>query len=184
MTLKILWGITGCGDKLEETVNIMKKLQKKYGLDVRVALSENGEIVVRMYNLWQSLQENFKKVMIERGPNAPFLVAPLQTGKYDFFLICPATANTTAKIAHGIADSLISNCTSQAIKAGTKVYIYPVDQKPGKITTVLPDGEKLTLTIRKIDVENADKLKRMREISVLSQPEDIEEIIKEYLSRQ
>jgi archaeoflavoprotein AfpA len=184
MTLKILWGITGCGDKLEETVNIMKKLQKKHNLDVRVVLSKNGEIVVRMYKLWQSLQENFKQVMIERGPNAPFLVAPLQTGKYDFFLICPATANTTAKIAHGIADSLISNCASQALKAGTKVYIYPVDQKPGKITTVLPDGEKLTLTIRKIDVENAEKLKRMREITVLSQPEDIEEIIKKHLIKQ
>jgi len=184
MTLKILWGITGCGDKLEETVNIMKKLQKKHNLDVRAALSKNGEIVVRMYNLWQSLQENFKKVMIERGPNAPFLVAPLQTGKYDFFLICPATANTTAKIAHGIADSLISNCASQALKAGTKVYIYPVDQKPGKITTVLPDGEKMTLTIRKIDVENAEKLKRMKGITVLSQPEDIEEIIKKHLIKQ
>jgi archaeoflavoprotein AfpA len=184
MTLKILWGITGCGDKLEETVNIMKKLQKKHNLDVRVALSKNGEIVVRMYKLWQSLQENFKKVMIERGPNAPFLVAPLQTGKYDFFLICPATANTTAKIAHGIADSLISNCASQTLKAGTKVYIYPVDQKPGKITTVLPDGEKLTLTIRKIDVKNAEKLKRMRGITVLSQPEDIEEIIKKHLIKQ
>jgi archaeoflavoprotein AfpA len=184
MTLKILWGITGCGDKLEETVNIMKKLQKKHNLDVRIALSKNGEIVVRMYKLWQSLQENFKKVMIERGPNAPFLVAPLQTGKYDFFLICPATANTTAKIAHGIADSLISNCASQALKAGTKVYIYPVDQKPGKITTVLPDGEKLTLTIRKIDVKNAEKLKRMRGITVLSQPEDIEEIIKKHLIKQ
>jgi archaeoflavoprotein AfpA len=184
MTLKILWGITGCGDKLEETVHIMKKLQKKHNIDVRVTLSKNGEIVVRMYNLWQSLQENFKKVMIERGPNAPFLVAPLQIGKYDFFLICPATANTTAKIAHGIADSLISNCASQALKAGTKVYIYPVDQKPGKITTVLPNGEKLTLTIRKIDVENAEKLKRMMGIAVLSQPEDIEEIIKEYLIKQ
>jgi archaeoflavoprotein AfpA len=184
MTLKILWGITGCGDKLEETVNIMKKLQKKHNLDVRVALSKNGEIVVRIYNFWQLLQENFKKVMIERGPNAPFLVAPLQTGKYDFFLICPATANTTAKIAHGIADSLISNCASQALKAGTKVYIYPVDQKPGKITTVLPDGEKLTLTTRKIDVKNAEKLKRMRGITVLSQPEDIEEIIKKHLIKQ
>lgn len=178
MTLKILWGITGCGDKLEETVNIMKKLQKKHNLDVRVVLSKNGEIVVRMYKLWRSLQDNFNKVMIERGPNAPFLVAPLQTGKYDFFLICPATANTTAKIAHGIADSLISNCASQALKAGTKVYIYPVDQKSGKITTVLPDGEKLTLTIREIDVENAERLKRMKGITVISKPEDIEEIIK------
>ena len=75
MTLRILWGITGCGDKLEETVNIMKELQKKYDLDVTVVLSINGEMVVRMYKLWQTLEANFKKVLIERGPNAPFLVA-------------------------------------------------------------------------------------------------------------
>jgi archaeoflavoprotein AfpA len=184
MALKILWGITGCGDKLEETVNIMRKLQHKYDLDVRVVLSKNGEMVIRMYKLWRLLQDNFKEVLIERGPNAPFLAGPLQKGKYDFFLICPATANTTAKIAHGIADSLISNCASQALKAGNKVYIYPADQKPGKITTVLPDGEKLTLTIREIDVENAERLKRMQGITVLSQPEEIEEIIKKHLIKQ
>ncbi len=79
---------------------------------------------------------------------------------------------------------MISNCASQALKAGTKVYIYPVDQKPGKITTVLPNGEKLTLTIREIDVENVEKLKGIMGITVLSQPEDIEEIIKEYLIKK
>ncbi len=182
MTLRILWGITGCGDKLEETVNIMKELQKKYDLDVTVVLSINGEMVVRMYKLWQTLEANFKKVLIERGPNAPFLVAPLQKGEYAFFLICPVTSNTTAKIAHEVSDSLISNCASQGLKAGNKVYIYPADQKPGKIDTVLPDGKKLTLTMREIDVENAERLKRMEGIAVLSQPEDIEKIIKDHLT--
>ena len=181
VTLRILWGITGCGDKLEETVNIMRELRKKYDLEVTVVLSTNGEIVVRMYNLWQSLQDNFRKVLVEKGPNAPFLVAPIQKGEYAFFLICPATANTTAKIAYGIADSLISNCASQGLKAGNRVYIYPADQKPGKIDTVLPDGKKLTLTMRDIDVENAEKLKRMKGITVISQPEDIEKIVKEYM---
>jgi archaeoflavoprotein AfpA len=182
MTLKILWGITGCGDKLEETLSIMEEVQKKYNLEVTVVLSKNGKMVVRMYNLWQKLQDDFKKVLIEIGPNSPFLVSRLQKGKYAFFIICPATANTTAKIAHGIADSLISNCASQAIKAGNKVYIHPVDQKLGKVTTVLPDGKKLSLTMRDIDVENAERLKRMDGITVISQPEDIEEIIKKHLS--
>ncbi len=180
MNLRILWGITGCGDKLEESVNIMIDLKKRYDLEVTVVLSINGEMVVRMYNLWQSIKGNFRKVLIEKGPNDPFLVAPLQKGEYVFFLVCPATANVTAKIAHGIADSLISNCVSQGLKAGNKVYIYPVDQKPGKIVTVLPDGKKLTLSMRDIDIENAEKLKRMKGITVISQPKDIEKIVKDY----
>jgi archaeoflavoprotein AfpA len=178
MTMKILWGITGCGDKLEETISIMQELQKKHNLDVTIALSKNGKICVNMYNIWQSLQDISKKIFVERGPNTPFLVGPLQKGKYDFFIICPATANTTAKIAHGIADSLISNCASQAIKAGIKVHIYPADQKRGKIDTILPGGKKLTLTMREIDLENTERLKRMKGITVIPELEEIEKMIK------
>lgn len=38
--LKIAWGITGCGDKLPEVVEIMKKLKNKYNLDVDIYLSK------------------------------------------------------------------------------------------------------------------------------------------------
>ena len=127
MTLKILWAITGSGDKIEETVNIMKTLQKKYSPKITVILSKNGEIVVRIYNLLDSLKSSFGELLVEKGPNIPFIAGALQTGKFDLFLVCPATANTTAKIAHGIADSLISNCVSQALKANQEVFIYPVD---------------------------------------------------------
>lgn len=175
--MKILWGITGSGDKLAETVTTMKKLQRKHDLDIRVALSKDGEKVIQMYGLWKPLKEEFKEVLVEKGPNDPFLIGALQTGKYDLFLVCPATANTTAKIAHGIADSLISNCVSQALKANQRVYIYPVDQKPGKITTILPNGKKLTLTIRKTDLANVAKLKKMTGITVLSSLQDIERAI-------
>jgi len=180
MRLKILWGITGSGDKLSDTVNLMLKLKKKYDLDIKVALSENGKKVVRIYGLWRKLEDNFETV-VEKGPNSPFLVGGLQTGKYDLFIVCPATANTTAKIAHGIADSLISNCVSQALKASRRVYIYPVDQKPGRTITILPDGKELVLTIREIDVRNSQKLKRMRGITVISVLTDIEGIVRKHL---
>ncbi len=182
-TLKILWAITGSGDKIEDTINKMSHLQKKYDLDIRVALSKNGEKVARIYEVWEQLENASKEVLVERGPNEPWLAGPLQMGKYDIFLVCPATANTTAKIAHGIADSLISNCVSQALKAKREVYIYPVDQKPGEITTILPDGKELTLAIRDVDLENSEKLKRMKGITVISQLEDIEGMIKKHLTR-
>lgn len=181
--MKILWGITGSGDKIEETVGIIQRLQEKYDLDIRVALSKNGEKVAHMYEVWEQLQNGSEEVLVERGPNEPWLAGPLQTGKYDIFLVCPATANTTAKIAHGIADSLISNCVSQALKANREVYIYPVDQEPGETTTILPNGKELTLTMREVDLENSEKLKRMKGITVISHLEDIEEITKKHLTK-
>lgn len=182
--MKILWGITGSGDKLEDTVNIMKHVQSEPTIDIRVAVSKSGEMVIRMYGLWETLQKSFSKVFIEKGPNSPFLAAELQTGKYDLFIVCPTSANTTAKIAHGVADSLISNCVSQALKTDQKVFIYPVDQKPGVITTLLPNGQELTLRTRMIDVKNAKRLKEMRGITVLSQPEEIQEIINEAIGHR
>lgn len=182
--MKVLWGITGSGDRIEDTVNIMLMLQRKYDLDIRAALSKNGERVARMYEVWDQLKDCSKEVLVEKGPNEPWLAGPLQMGKYDIFLVCPATANTTAKIAHGIADSLISNCVAQALKANREVYIYPVDQAPGKTTTILPGGKQLTLTIRDVDVENSEKLKRMKGITVISQLGDIEGIIERHLAEQ
>jgi len=98
-------------------------------------------------------------------------------GRYDFVLIAPATANTVAKIAHGIADTLVTNAAAQAMKVDVPVYIFPVDQKEGEIITKLPDGRSLKLRIRKEDVANVDKLRRMRGITVLGEVQEIEEVL-------
>ncbi len=180
MTLKIAWGITGCGDYLAESVDVMKILRKKHDLAVDVILSKAGEMVVTRYKLWGEISQNFDSVFIEITPNTPFLIGPLQLGKYDFLLICPATANTTAKIAHGIADSLLTNCAAQAMKAGIHVYIFPVDQKRGTVVTTLPNKKTISLNMRDVDVKNAEKLKRMKGITVLSSPKDIEQVVSEF----
>ncbi|NIN53183.1 MAG: archaeoflavoprotein AfpA [Nitrososphaeria archaeon] len=177
MTLKIAWGITGSGDHLAESVKVMEDLKKKHRLDINIILSRAGEMVVTWYKLWDQIKQNFDKVFIESTANTPFLIGPLQLGQYDLLLICPATANTTAKIAHGIADSLLTNCVAQAMKAGIHVYIFPVDQRVGEVITSLPSGKKLSLRMRDVDVENAERLKRMKGITVLASPNDIEEAL-------
>ena len=58
------------------------------------------------------------------------------------------------------------------------VYIFPVDQKEGEIITKLPNGRDLKLRMRKEDVENVEKLRRMRGITVLSRIEEIEDVVK------
>ncbi len=179
--IKIAWGITGAGDILKETVDLMIELQKKYDVEIVPVLSKNGEMVLKMYKLHDRLVSSFPKIKVESGPNVPFIAGPLQAGAYKFMVVCPATANTTAKIAHGIADSLITNAVAQATKGGTQVYIYPVDQRMGSLTTKIPDGSRLTITVRKVDVDNANKLREIENITVLGHPREIEDVVKKCL---
>ena len=175
---RIAWGITGSGDKIRESVTLMKELARKYNLEVHVYLSREGEVVLKFYKLLDEIKASFPKVALEKGPNAPFLSGKLQVGRYSLFVIAPATANTVAKIAYGIADTLITNSVAQAVKGDVPVYIFPVDQTEGELITKLHDGRDLKLRIRRIDVENVERLRRMEGITVLSQLEELEDVVR------
>jgi archaeoflavoprotein AfpA len=176
--LKVAWGVTGSGDFMKKSLDVMKCLSHKYDVRIDVFLSREGEIVLKFYKLMQDVKERFEKVYTEQGPNIPFLSGKLQIGKYNAFIICPATANTVAKLAHGIADSLITNSAAQAMKVDVPVYIFPVDQKPGEVVTTLPDGSDLKIRIRDVDVKNVQILKDMRGITVLEHLEEVENVVK------
>jgi len=120
-------------------------------------------------------------VSVEHGANSPFIAGQRQMGKFDLFLVCPMSANTAAKIAYGIADSLLTNGVAQAAKAKIPIYIYPADQSEGAVTTILPDGKELTLYMRDVDIENADRLKRMQGITVLESIREIEGVVKGHI---
>lgn len=178
MSLKIAWGITGAGDIISNNISFMKDLMKRYDLDIHVFLSREGEVVLKFYKLLDEVKNSFAKVSVEKGPNYPFLAGRLQTGVYDLFIISPATANTVAKIACCIADSLITNAAAQAMKVNLPVYILPVDQKEGSLVTKLPNGKDLVVRVRKEDVEMVDRLRNMEGITVLSNLSEIEDVIK------
>ncbi len=184
MTLKIAWGITGCGDYLEYCFDLMKDAAKEHDLAVNVFLSKAGEMVVKWYKLFSELKASFPRIYIEKSPNIPFLVGDLQLGKYDFLLIMPSTSNTVGKIAAGISDTLLSNAAAQAMKAKVPVYIFPADQKKGEITTDLPGGKKLTLTMRDVDIDAVEKLRKMPGITVLGHPDEMREIIRKHIEKK
>ena len=177
---KVAWGISGSGDKLAETVDIMIRVKKEYAneVDIRVYLSKAGEQVIRWYKLNEKLNGSFERVLVEANSNSPFLAGDLQTGKFAFLLIAPATSNTVAKIANGITDSLLTNSAIMALKGFTSVYIMPVDFREGSIMTKLPDGKDWKVRVRKEDAENAQKLKTMKGITVLEKPEEILEVFR------
>ncbi len=173
----MLWGITGTGFLLQESIDLMKEIQEDYGVKLTVILSKEGAAVVKWYKKWLALTEVAEKVQIEKTPNIPFYAGPLQLGKFDFFLCCPVSANTVAKIVYGIADTLITNCVAQAIKGGQIAYIFPSDQDTEPIVTSRPDGSPLVLKIRDIELENNRKLKTMEGIHVISEFSEIKTLI-------
>lgn len=175
--LDLLWGITGTGYVLQESIDLMRELQEDFDVKLTVILSKEGAAVVKWYKKWLALTEVVEKVKIEKTPNIPFYAGPLQLGKFDFFLCCPVSANTVAKIVHGIADTLITNCVAQAIKGGQIAYIFPSDQDIEPIVTSRPDGFPLVLKIRDIELENIRKLKNMEGIEVISDFQEIKRLI-------
>ncbi len=181
---KIAWGITGSGDRIVETVEVMTELQKAYDdvVDVRVFVSKAGEQVIKYYKLFNTLEKNFDKVWVEINANSPFLAGQLQVRRYEFLLLAPATSNTVAKIALGLADSLLSNAAIMSQKAFVPTYIMPCDYKPGIITTILPDGSKMKLRIRREDAEHVERLRQMEDVFVIETPQEISAIFEKYLS--
>jgi flavoprotein len=57
------------------------------------------------------------------------------------------------------------------------VYIFPVDNKEGIQTTILPNGSELKLTMRKIDIEKYTKLSKMDNFHVFTEVSKLKEVI-------
>ncbi|MBY9005883.1 MAG: archaeoflavoprotein AfpA [Candidatus Lokiarchaeota archaeon] len=166
--LHFVWGITGSGYIIKESIDLMEQMQKIHNVDLTVMLSKEGAVVVKWYKHWDYLNEVVKKIKVEVSPNNPFLAGPLQIGKYDFLLVCPLSANSVGKIVNGIADTLVTNCIAQTIKGGIPVYLLPSDQHDTPIVTSRTDGSPLILKIRDIEIENVKKLRKMNGITVFS----------------
>ena len=172
------WGITGSGDRMAETLNVMKEIKERYKneVDIRVFLSKAGEQVVKWYKLYDQLKQNFDRVWVELNSNSPFLAGDLEVRKYEFLLIAPSTSNTVAKIAAGISDTMLCNSAIMALKASVPVYIMPSDYKEGTVVTRLPNGTDFTLRVRREDAENTRKLASMDCVFVLEKPEDVHQV--------
>lgn len=174
---RIAWGITGSGDLIHDTYEVMVDIKNKTDIEVMVFLSKEGETVMKWYHMWDDIQRDFPNFKVDAGPNSPFIAGPLQVGHYDILLIAPATANSVAKIINGIADTLITNAVSQTAKGNTPIYILPVDQTRGTVITYSPKGKEMELKMREIDVSNSEKLAQMENITILKSPDAIYDVV-------
>ncbi|MFX1604023.1 MAG: flavoprotein, partial [Promethearchaeota archaeon] len=113
--MKIAWGITGSGDLIVEAVELMVQLQQEPDVKIDVFVSKAGRQVLNWYRLWNKINDNLN-VKVEVDANVPFIAGPLQMGKWDILIVAPLTANSAAKIAYGIEDTLITNAVAQTCK--------------------------------------------------------------------
>lgn len=136
----LAWAITGAGHFLEEVFTVMREARRK--AQVTAFISGAAEEVVRIYGLWEKLQEicdgsHYSEVFTDRGEGASAIHAGrLARGVYSVLVVAPATANTVAKVSVGIADTLVTNVVAQALKGGVPVLILPTDQSETALTTL------------------------------------------------
>ncbi len=133
---RVFWIITGAGGYLRELAEEMGSLRRKHGISFTLGFSRWGYEVARIYGVIPRLRVVAGGGYMEEwliGDEGYYYVGRLNLGKYDALVIAPATGNTIAKIAHGIADSLPSLAYAEAGKSGVPIIILPTDL-PG------PDG--------------------------------------------
>ena len=181
--LKVAWGITGAGDKIQEIIETMKELkqQSEGKVDIDVYVSKSAETMLKFYRLDEDLKSSFPRVFVESNANSPFLAGMVQSRKYEFLLICPASSNTVAKIVNSISDTLLTNSALMALKAFVPLWIMPVDFKENIIYTKLPNGKDLKLRVRKEEAAQVRQLQTMEDVCVFETPQKVRENFLEWL---
>lgn len=179
--MRIAWGISGAGHLLAESVEVLRELSKKH--DVKVMLSSAGEEVAAMYDVLGDIESLPLIRESRQGRSFPSCGA-FNLGRYDVFVISPATSNTVAKIRLGIGDSFLSCCAILALKSRVPLIIVPTDSKP-IVKTRAPNGQEFDVHVRKIDLEHLEAL-RDEGVVVLEHPREVPralETVKEGIRR-
>ncbi|MBR1486914.1 MAG: bifunctional phosphopantothenoylcysteine decarboxylase/phosphopantothenate--cysteine ligase CoaBC [Synergistaceae bacterium] len=113
---KILLGITG--GIAAYKIPALVRLIKKSGCDIEIIMTDFAKNFVAPMTL-----ETLAGKKIHSDENFDFHIPHIKLNDWaEIFVIAPCTANTLAKIAHGIADNLL---TSAAIAAHCPVLIFP-----------------------------------------------------------
>lgn len=120
---KILIGVTG-GIAAYKTCELIREL-KRHHADVRVVMTEAGSKFVTPLTLATLSEHPVLTDMFDRSVATTTVHIDLARWA-DVILICPATANTIAKIANGVADNLL---TTLALATTSPIILCPAMNK-------------------------------------------------------
>jgi phosphopantothenoylcysteine decarboxylase/phosphopantothenate--cysteine ligase len=126
--MKILVGVTG-GIAAYKAVELVRALQRA-GAEVQVVMTPDAERFVTpltfaaisgrqvLTSLWSPVQS-----AVTSSTADPFAIEHIAVAQScDAFVIAPATANTLAKLAHGLADDLL---TTMALATSAPILVAP-----------------------------------------------------------
>ncbi len=116
--MKVLLGVTGC-IAAYKSCEIVRRLQKSY-VDVEVVMTQNATKFVAPLTFEALTHKPVRTEMF--GDSSEPIPHISLAERCDLFLIAPCTANAVAKIAHGIADDLL---TSTALAAYDHLAVAP-----------------------------------------------------------
>ncbi|QBG47073.1 hypothetical protein EGM51_06570 [Verrucomicrobia bacterium S94] len=125
MKPKVLVGVSG-GVAAYKAADVVSQLVKA-GCDVRVVMTESATKFVGPASFAALTQEKVLMSMFpESNSGGMDIIYPhlYPATEADAFLVIPATANTIAKIAHGLGDDLVS-CSALSLKADCKRIFCP-----------------------------------------------------------
>ncbi len=92
------------------------------GIDVECVMTKSARRIIHPYVLhWAS----GKRVITGLTGDVEHVKLCGINSKVNLLLICPATANTISKIAHGIDDTTVTTFASTALGSGIPVVIVP-----------------------------------------------------------
>ncbi len=130
---RIAWAITGAGHYLKESIDMIRRLVSEYDVSVTAYVSRAGRSVLKMYRLDSELEQiltgrrGCEVVYEDEEPPSFPRAGRVYLGRYAIVVVSPTTFNTLAKIASGIADTLVTNLVSHALKARVPVALVVPD---------------------------------------------------------
>ncbi|MBF4691668.1 bifunctional phosphopantothenoylcysteine decarboxylase/phosphopantothenate--cysteine ligase CoaBC [Fusibacter ferrireducens] len=128
----IVLGVTG-GIAAYKSADVVSRL-KKQGADVYVIMTQNSTQFISALT-FQSLSQNYVVTDMFEDPKTWDVEHIALAKRADLFLIAPASANVIGKIAHGIADDMLTTTVMAteapvylAVAMNTKMYENPILQ--------------------------------------------------------
>ena len=169
---RLAWAMTGAGHLLVDCAEVLAGLPA-----VDLYLSRAAEDVVRMYGLEERLVPAARRLYREsRARSSAPQVARFSRGDYDCLVVAPATGNSTAKFAWGIADSLVSNLFAQAGKSRVPIVVLPTDVAP-EIDSPGPRGGLVKVFPRPVDLEAVGRLCSFPGVSVVRTLDELRRVL-------
>lgn len=169
---RIAWGITGAGHFLSSCVEILCALNK-----TDVFLSKAAKEVLSAYSLYEKIK-NAKHILFHDENASCPPVTRLYRDKYDLVVLAPVTANSIAKMAHGIADNLITNLFAHGGKCQIPIILLPCDAAI-EIKSFTPQGDEVSVHLRQIDRENLERLAEWDGVRIVHDPQQLKSCIEQ-----